>query len=230
MPRKKNKNLLHSTDKVLVRSKTYGNHLRAPRGSKTEIRLNDVLDTNCKKAPDVSGTGKPVIRYLKMREPGFTGRRLWQEMMRRMFRSGSVDVLVLLQSLRKLEVNPSYPLQMLTKLPQFEYRQKGKQHVVEMTLLSQPVFNKVEADSYYYEVHLLWLDSRCEQYEGEMQETVWLSPDNDLPVFDFYFKQPAWARTAVVLLKLCGGDGEQPLQTFKAVGMQVVDVLEVGRR
>ncbi|MGV3529198.1 MAG: hypothetical protein ACO1OO_09915 [Flavisolibacter sp.] len=228
MPAKKKKILLPSPKKVLVKSKTYGHHTREPRGSQSEAKLNTVLDQNSKNAPAVSGAAKPVHRYLKMCEPGFISKGLWFEMMRRLFRAGSVEVIDLLKSIRNLEVNPSYQLQLLTRLPKLLYHKKGKKLTVEMTLVNHPVFSKVDADSYYYELHLLWIDDSCQQYEGEAQETVWLSAEDELAAFDFHFQQPAWARYGVVLLKLIGGNNEKPCRTFKAVGMQVVDVMDLG--
>ena len=228
MPRKKQKILQLPPNKILVRSKKYGDHPRAPRGSQSEVKLNPVLDQNKNNAPAVSGAAKPVHRYLKMCEPGFTSKDLWSEMMRRLFRAGSVEVIELLKSLRDIEVNPSYPLRLMTALPKLVYSRKAKQLYVEMTLVRHPVFYKVDADSYYYELHLLWIDGSCQQYEGEMQETVWLSAAEDLSSFDFRFQQPPWARYGVVMLKLIGGNGEEPCRTFKAEGMQVVDVMEVG--
>ncbi len=95
---------------VVVKSRAYGEHTRAARGTKTPVGLNEAFAKYNTRTVMVNSTAKRVHDFLKDCGNGFKEAMLWQIMLSRMRKANTDDILLLLKSLEGMELNSRYPL------------------------------------------------------------------------------------------------------------------------
>jgi hypothetical protein len=93
-----------------VKSRTYGKHIRAARGSKTTATVNDVLSAHAEKTNTLNAAAKTVHDLLKLYSDIFREGQLWQNILSRMRKAKHTDFEELLYTLNGLELNSRYAL------------------------------------------------------------------------------------------------------------------------
>jgi hypothetical protein len=65
-------------DRVVVKSETYGEHTRAPRGSKTRAVLNNAMEETSRRLVGSNIPAQLIHNALKPYRENFTGGLIWQ--------------------------------------------------------------------------------------------------------------------------------------------------------
>lgn len=214
---------------TFVHSATYGPHVRRARGTVKPAPVNKSLQQNATRAPRITALGAPLLQCFKEMGGNFVQRGLWQVMMKRMFSAGVSSIPGLLHSLEGLELNKNYPLEkMLSALPSLELTAKTGAMALRLADLKKSKFPRgVKIDSYRYEIFVTWIDGKGKRLEGDVQDTGWVSLNNEISRFDFKFKKEKWAKYVVIVVKVQGGVKGETDGRLGGVGMRVVKVVEV---
>ena len=105
---------------VTVKSRAYGVHTRAARGSKTPVGINDAFKDHVTKTVVINSVAKRVHDLLKHCGKPFKDAMLWQVMLSRMRKAKSDDTTELLKALEEMELNSKYPLVRFVHSPRLE--------------------------------------------------------------------------------------------------------------
>jgi hypothetical protein len=209
---------------TFVDSKAYGAHTRAARGSNKEVMVNEVLQANADNARRVTSAASPVLKQLKAIEGGFSGGDLWPRMTGRMFRTKSMRMEVLLESIKGVELNERYAFtRLFVKVPKVNVGFKKKELTIEVEMHSHAHFSRdVKASEYLYEVTVLFLDGKGGSVKDVM-ETEWISFDEALDIYVMAFTIPKGMKYFLIVAGVRGGRGGKEIERFGARGYYIVD-------
>ncbi|TKK66636.1 hypothetical protein FC093_16500 [Ilyomonas limi] len=208
---------------VFVNSKTYGTHVRLPRGTHTKATINNILKQNAANAATVTQTARCLHQAFKKLCGPFKQKDLWQVMLSRMFKAEVMTIPYLIACLNGLEMNAAYPLQQLTTIPLFTTTFKRRQLMVVLQTAATVQFtDSLHADSYFMELTAIWLNKDGNRQETASQATEWIPLNGDAFSFELLYTPPTWASSYLLLLKMQAGKGGNTIEQFKATGMRVV--------
>ena len=208
--------------KVVVKSRTYGVHERAARGSKTPVAINEVLQKNVAKTVVVTGVAKRVHDLLKICGEHFKETMLWQEMLGRMRKAASDDMMGLLMTLKGMELNGKYKLDRFAKphIKDVEWSKKG----CEMVMSKGYPHWKYGDTEYCYEVFLLTLGKEAEKDGLVSAVSGWIKKEEKEGEIRFEFVVPLKVDYYVVCLHFMTGKDGKETGTLASRGMKVVKV------
>jgi hypothetical protein len=87
--------------------------------------------------------------------------------------------------------------------------------------------DKLEADSYYLEMTVVWMNKECERVEAAVDVTEWVPVRGSATSFELVYEKPVCAAYYLLLVKAQGGKAEKAIEQFEAMGMRVVGVCEL---
>lgn len=211
----------HNTDGlVLVKSRTYGEHYRAARGTKKTAILNVSLSAQAEKTSVINKAAKAVYDALIFYSEGFREGQLWQAMLSRMRKANNISFENLLLSLKRLELNSRYPIKRFGNIPLFTVDNKKKVLNVQMKLFMPPHLNN--GNCYQYTLVVLMLNSKGVCLQHSVATTEWINKNEKLNTFDFSFEKPARAKYFLFCLELKGGVNGVATNTLASRGIVIV--------
>lgn len=98
------------SDKVIVKSRTYGDHLRAKRGSKTEAKLNDSLQQSCLDLQMANKAAQLIKAQLDPFRTNFKGGLIWNKLVKNFKKQHSLKQPFSVIGLSDTEIWELYPL------------------------------------------------------------------------------------------------------------------------
>ena len=212
---------------VSVKSRAYGIHMRAARGSKTPVEVNKVLKKNAAKTVVINAAAKRVNDLLKGCGKPFKEAMLWQGMLGRMRKAASDDLMKLLKTLEGMELNSKYPLQRFGSglLALVKWSKK----TCAVSLHSSMLTHIKSSDTQYcYELFLLLL-GKDEKHDGLLSgRTEWKDKGEADGESTFSFSMPRKMEYYVLCLHLMTGTDGKETGTLASRGMRIVEVGDVG--
>lgn len=208
-------------DMVFVKSRTYGDHVRAMRGSVKQATVNEKLQFHADKTAVVNEAAKRVHDLVKVYADNFKESILWQQLLSCMRKSTTDHFDSFLKQLNGLEINSKYPLKRFGKIPVATIEIKKKKLLLTLSCYTKPVF-KNDADCYFYEVCILFFGTRKENDCYTLGQTEWIKKDEQPINWLFKFDMPARTKYYLVCLKMYGGIGLQEKSDMGSVGIAVV--------
>jgi hypothetical protein len=131
----------------------------------------------------------------------------------------------LLGSLEGLELNKNYPLQRLVSVLTVGMEVKEKELLVVLGPMRPPSFQKkVRADSYYYEVFVLWMDQEGNVCGVSREGTEWVQIKEVVQGYEFRFKQPETTKYFMICLSIEAGKENKKIGMLGGKGMRVMKV------
>ena len=217
-------------DATFVNSRKYGRHVRAPRGTYKKAQVNTTLSKNASRADVVAQTAKVVHDHIKtICAPYFKQSDLWPEFLKRLFKAESMALGDLLGSLTGLEMNSKYLLSTLI-VPQLFTAVSKRQLDIQLAFQHHPLFpKKIGADSYFYTLHLLFINQKGEAIDTDGIETEWVQLQDLVPQYELSFEMPAKAHYYILILEVAAGLNNVPLDVLPGKGMRVMEVGSVNR-
>ena len=211
---------------ITVKSRAYGEHTRAARGSKTPVRLNEAFEKHKAKTVVVNSTARRVHHSLKMFSGDFKEAMLWQAMLSRMRKAASDDQMVLVAALNGMELNAKYPL--LRFLPISSVKvEKDKKKITVRFGSNLPPYIKSNDTQYCLEVHLLLLGKKEKQDSLASARTEWIRKETSAGELMFSLDLPDKVTCYVVCLHFMTGSNGKETGTLASRGMRIAGVGEV---
>jgi hypothetical protein len=135
----------------------------------------------------------------------------------------------LLQQLKGMEINPSYPMSRLGHCT-VTVNTDAENILLTLQTTSHPATGKQEADCYRYDVTLICWNKTKRSAMLSRQGTDWIFSKEGLPLFDFTFPKPAGNLHWVVCLKQQLGVAKKEIGAFAAQGMQIAETGSTDKR
>lgn len=221
--KEKAKQKLMPQKEVTVKSRAYGVHTRAARGSKTPIAINDALKENVARTAAINGVAKRVHDLLKIAGAHFKEAMLWQKMLSRMRKAPSVEMADLLAALKGMELNEKYPLRRFTGMVLL----RVKHHKDSLTVNLKPMVlqaGKSTGTQYGYELWLLALGKKAKDDAIAKQQSVWMDKETKTTEVEFMFEVPPKMKHYLLCLHFMCGNEDRATGTLASRGMGIVEM------
>lgn len=108
MPAKK-KSSKKSTDKIVVNSKAYGKHQRAPRGSKSKADLNPAMKAHGRRLRKSNIPAKLIMDALQPFRENFKGGMIWQRLVKHFAAQAKTGDVYSVAGIEHWDLNDRYP-------------------------------------------------------------------------------------------------------------------------
>ncbi len=207
---------------VTVKSRAYGEHTRAARGSKVPLSINKVLQENVKKTAAINNTAKRVHDLLKHCGEHFKEAMLWQVMLGNMRKAASMDVVDLLTTLKGMELNSTYPLSRYA-YPYVSNVVWGKKMCGMILHTSHPHIKSADTE-YRYEMFLLTLGKEAVDDGLVSVMSEWMPKAETDGEIKLSFAVPSKVAYYVVCLHFMTGKNGKATGTLASRGMRIVEV------
>ena len=217
---------LRPAKEITVKSRAYGEHTRAARGSKTPVELNDAFKLYKTKTILVNTIAKRVHDLLKVCGAGFKEAMLWQVMLSRMRKAASDEVMDLLIALKGMELNSKYPLQRFINTPVSGIQSGKKKITVSISNLMPPDIRSDDTQ-YYFEMFLLVLGKEVKQDRIISKRTEWMDKEKSAGEIIFHSDVPNKAKYCALCLHFATGKNEKETGTMASRAMRIVSVGKV---
>ena len=206
--------------KVTVKSRAYGIHTRAARGSKTPVKLNDSFAEYNARTTAVNAVAKRVHDLLKVCSAGFKEKMLWQAMLSLMRKAMTDDVTKLLPALNGMELNPKYPLQRFARPFLLPVENREGKLVVRLKDIMRPRV-KSKDTQYGYELFLLLLGKKTAADTIIQASTGWMGIEVASGEMVFTYTLPEKMKHYVLCLHFMTGNDGEATSTLASRGMRV---------
>lgn len=218
-----------ANDLTLVKSKTYGDHTRAKRGTYKPALLNDALQKSGVSLLAGNKAAKTIFDALAPYRADFGGGQLWQHLVSVFKKQASSETGMNIGALRGLDIHDTYLLRKLA-FPVAEVLRKEEKLVVEIKLPSWPVFrNKKYINGFRMQVVFIFCDENLSAAESEdawsaliglpSKQTEKEVPDSIL--YEFAWK-PAFEKDLLLCLKMEGWENGRVATHPGTKGMAVL--------
>jgi hypothetical protein len=147
--------------KIKVNSKTYGDHLRAVRGSGIRVEVNSVMKENGRRMIGSNAPAKLIFDALKPFRENFKGGLFWQDLVKHFTRQLNKSEKYSVKGLMNLNLNKNYPLSRMMSL--------GVQVKMEPPSLSMMINIKSTMEDRFLK--------RCQYINGIQLTFIGLFPD-----------------------------------------------------
>lgn len=204
---------------VEVKSRAYGKHVRAARGSIKPVKLNDVFTENSKRVAVINPIASNVHTMLKSYAGFFKENMLWQKMVGLVHSSGATNTEELLTSIVGLELNSKYPLRRFGNMPVITTTTaKGLQ--VSFASNESPSI-KSDDTIYCYDVIILFFTTKGIEKGHAMQRSKWFKRNEGLGTIEFVFDVPKQSNLYLICLRLHSGKNNVATDSLGSQGMRV---------
>jgi hypothetical protein len=163
-----------------------------------------------------------INTIIKENSDGLKSSQFYEKLQSRFRKEPENNRLLLLQNLKGMEINPSYPFEK-HGMPDIDCTTEKTRLRVRISAKQHPASLNIQLTDYYYEVlAATWLKKEGPG-DCERQYSEWVHIKNPVPVFDFFFEKPAGAIHWMVCVRIRLGLDEVAEESFKADGMLVAD-------
>ena len=177
-------------DKVIVDSK-FGAHVRnLPK--KHKKKLSSKFKENMNRTGILNNIAGEITRWIKLYYNRLKSDDFYNRALKSFRKEPLNDRYILLQTLKKFEVNRDYPLDKLGECI-LEVKDEGDKIFVELEVKHHPRPGKYKANCYYNDLLLICWAKDGQQATAEKWPSDWISLKDEKPVFDFEFKKPLGA-------------------------------------
>lgn len=219
--------LTHS-DHIVVRSKTYGDHTRARRGTKSKVAINETLKAHTLYLKGANMPARLVKNEIDMYRAGFPSGQLWQflvgmfKMQLKMKLPLSVDQLYL------KDISRDYPLARLLKQGMAKTIISGPETTMVTFEKLNPQFRRKSIDGYVIEVAVMYFDFEFMKSTTESSLSA-IVPLSHPGLLSFEFKSGKYGNRYLISLKLTGCVRHEILTENSAIAMQIIETGMVGK-
>jgi hypothetical protein len=130
---KKRKSRKDPADKIIVESRAYGRHVRAPRGSKTKAVLNPAMKAHGRRLLKSNIPARLIMSALQPFRVDFKGGMLWQRLVRHFAAQAKEGKSYSVMGISEWDLNAIYPTSRLL-YPVLEVQLKDNFSILEATL------------------------------------------------------------------------------------------------
>ena len=215
---------------TLVRSRTYGDHVRAKRGTYKKARLNAAL----KKGTLLVGVANAAAKLFKDAvdpyRKGLIDKSLWPNLLsmfrRQQTKRGSVDF----SELKPFEFHTRYTLRKL--LPaQVVTSYDDQTHMLRAVISYEglPRFGKSRVDGYKLSAIVVFPDLKKKTAKTVVEESAILSLEGKHAPFDVAVSVPGSAKCFILCLRIDGCSKGKVYYTIATKGMGVIAAGTVSR-
>ena len=206
---------------VEVKSRAYGYHTRAARGSIKPVTLNDVLLKNSKRVAIINPLAREVHSMLKVSAGFFKESMFWQKMLSCMYAVNTITPIALLSSLIGTELNSRYPLIRFGNMHSIETILKGKYMTVYLSNNTGLYFQKAY-DAYRYDMILMFFTNKGVGVAQDMKTSEWFKMNEATGKIEFEFNIPKASAYYLVCLRLHMGKNEKVIDNLASQGMCIM--------
>jgi hypothetical protein len=216
-PRKKSKAAPRTIE---VKSRAYGTHTRAARGTIKPAKLNKVLSANSKRIALINPIASEVHTMLKTAAGFFKESMFWQKMLSRIHGANATTAAALLESIVGMDLQSRYPLQRFGKPPFVKCTAK-KTLSIELSSMNKMHLTK-GCDEYCFDTVVCFFTVKGKGVEQQVQRSKWFKQDEVPGNIAFDFALPKRSGLYLVCLRLHGGMNGVAVDFIATQGMMVV--------
>jgi hypothetical protein len=215
---------------TLVKSRTYGDHLRAKRGTHKKVVLNAVLQKGTEHVGEANAAAKLIKDALGPYRKGLIDNTFWPNLLS-MFRlqqinTGTVDF----SELKPLEFHPRYTLHKLLGVQVgTSYDDSTRMLRAVVSYNSLPHFGKSRVDGYKLSAIVLFPDLKKKTAEIVIQESAVMPREKNQSPFDVAVSVPDGAECFVLCLRIDGCSEGKVYHTIATKGGRVVAAGKISR-
>lgn len=220
-------NDLPHPDRTIVNSRTYREHTRARRGTKSKVELNQTLKAHTLLLKGANTPARLVKNEIDRYRAGFPSGQLWQflvgmfKMQLKMKLPLSVDQLAL------KDISKEYPLIRLLKQGLNKTITSGPDTVKIDIAKLNPEFRRKSLDRYLAEVAVIYFDfNRMESTSDSSVSKI--VPLNYPGLLTFELNPGKRGDRYLILLRVVGCAGAEVQNDNSATGMQIIETGIVG--
>ena len=205
-----------------VNSKAYETHIRAARGSKSKVEVNDTLKAHNALLTSANVPARLVKNAIDEYRSDFPGGQLWQDLVGMFKRQLKEERPLSIGMLKYKHINPNYPLSRLLKrgIPSAISVESG---LISVTLRElYPMFQRKTIDGYQTEVIAIFIDFDKQETTSD-SSTSKIIPLNYAEILNFELKGGKPGDQYLICLKLIGCSKGIVQIGNSTRGMQVID-------
>lgn len=207
--------------RTLVRSKTYGEHTRAPRGSKSKAEVNDTLKRHNTLLIGANVPAMLVKRAIDSIRDGFPTGQLWQSLVGMFKMQLKVGVPLNVSPLMYKDLSIYYRQSRLVKQGYIHTISAGPEKIkVEIAKLN-PTFRKKATDGYQVRVTALFFDFELMEYTAESSLSA-IVPLSYSPVLSFELNKGYPGNQYLICISLAGCIRHEVLTENSARSMLII--------
>lgn len=204
---------------VEVKSRAYGKHTRAARGSIKKATLNNVFSENSKRLAVINPIASKVHAMLKSHAGFFKENMFWQKMTGLVHGNKASNTEELLTSIAGLELNDKYPLSRFGNVPVIKTVFKtGMQ--VSLASIGSPGF-KGDDNMYCYDIIVLFFTAKGIAKGEAMQRSKWFNKNKAAGTITFLFDVPKQSNLYLICLRLHTGTNNVATDFLGTQGMMI---------
>ena len=208
---------------TLVRSRAYGDHVRAKRGTYKKARLNPALKKGALLVGEANAAAKLFKDAVDPYRKGLIDKSLWPSLLsmfrRQQTKNGTIDF----SQLKPFEFHARYTLQKLLPVRVVtSYDDQNQLFRAVIKYEGLPHFGKSRVNGYKLSAIVLFPDLKKKTVKIVVEESAILSRQEAQPPFEVSVSVPARAKCFVLCLRIDGCSNGKVYHTIATKGMGVV--------
>lgn len=210
-------------DKTLVRSRAYGDHIRAKRGTYKKARLNPALKKATILIVEANAAAKLFKDAIDPYREGIVDKLLWQNLVSMLRKQQTVTGQTDMGQLKPFELHSRYTLHRLYPVQHdtsFDRKTRKLRSVIWSTGL--PRFDKSGIDSYKLTAIAVFLDLKKKTAKAVINESSVLPLKGKPAPFDVMISVPPGAKSFILSLRIDGWSKGKAYHTIASRGMAVI--------
>lgn len=208
-------------DHIISRKGRYKSYIRKVVEPGTK-RNEPALKQQHSRTGFLNSFASDINTIIKENSDGLKSSQFYEKLQSRFRKEPENNRLLLLQTLKGMEINPSYPFEK-HGMPNIYCTTDKARLRVHIGVKRHPVSLNKHLTDYYYEVLAATWVKKEGPGDCERQYSEWVQIKSPVPEFDFFFDKAAGAIHWMVCVRIRLGRDEVAEESFKADGMQVVD-------
>lgn len=209
-----------------VKSPTYGNHIRAARGTRKKAELNPACQEQSKKLVKSNAPAQIIRDAINPYRKDFYHGPLWQKLVSRTNDASEKDTVFDFSRLKPFEVHPKYPLGRLLDVDEAIKvdRESSKLHVT-LSSSTPPFFDKSldDVDGYRVGVIVLFPDLEKQTAQSGAVYSNMIGLKEKIESLRMELPIPSGATSFLVFVRVDGCVNGEPHHTLAAKGMRMVE-------
>lgn len=208
---------------TLVRSRAYGDHVRAKRGTYKKVRLNAALKKGTLLVGEANAAAKLFKDALDPYRKGLIDKSLWPNLLSMFRRQQTKNGIVDFSQLKPFEFHTRYTLHKLLGVQVVtSYDEKSQLFRAVISYEGLPHFGKSRVDGYKLSAIVLFPDLKKKITNTVVEESGILKLEGKQAPFDVAVSVPREAKAFVLCLKIEGCSKGKVYHTIATKGMRVV--------
>jgi len=207
---------------VVIRKGRYGAYLRKAVRPGTK-GSEPALKEQYSRTKYLNQLASDINTLVNAHGEGLKSPRFYEMVQSRFRKEPHNDRLLLLYTLREMEVNPVHTFRR-HGVVEVHCEADTKGLTVRLCVKSPPMRGQYEANCYSFEVQCAtWVRKEGASADCERQYSEWVQLKKGLPEFSFYFKRPKGGVHWLCGLRIRLGWNEEPIASFEGDGMILTD-------